>query len=145
MRVPYSCALDDDPAFAAALHRCPVFHSINHRENALTAPAHAPAIPHVRARRVTADPHTGRATERYVNAAHCRRAGGSSVEAHLAAVAANALPEHMTQLDHLLRCGGSVCACAFVRVCVCVRAHASAVFACIYVRVHVRLCVRLCM
>ena len=57
------------------------------------------------ARRVTVDPLTGRATERYANAAHCRLAGGASVEAHLAAVAANALPEHMTQLDHLLRFG----------------------------------------
>ena len=84
---------------------------------------------------MTADPHTGRATERYANAAHCRLAGGASVEAHLAAVAANALPEHMTQLDHLLRCGGSVCACAFVRVCVCIRAHASAVL---------QLCARAC-
>ena len=52
---------------------------------------------------MTADPHTGRATERYANAAHCRLAGGASVDGYLAAVSAHALPEHMTQLDHLLR------------------------------------------
>ena len=69
-----------------------------------------------RMRRVTVDPFTGRATERYVNAAYCRLAGGASVEGHLAVVAANAVPEHMTQLDHLLRCVVWVCVC----VCVCV-------------------------
>ena len=55
-------------------------------------------------RRVTLDPFTGRVTEYYANAAYCRLAGGASVEEHLAAVAARALPEHVTQLDHLLRC-----------------------------------------
>jgi hypothetical protein len=55
---------------------------------------------------VTTDPHSGRATERYANVAFCRMAGGASVEAHLARVAAHALPEHMTQLDHLYRWGG---------------------------------------
>ena len=99
---------------------------INHREYALTVPAHAPAIPHVRARRVTADPHTGRATERYVNAAHCRLAGGASVEAHLAAVAANALPEHMTQLDHLLRCGWKINTLKRVHASAHTRTHAQA-------------------
>ena len=80
-------------------------------------PRTRPVIPRARACRVTADPFTGRATERYANAAHCRLAGGASVEAHLAAVAANALPEHMTQLDHLLRCGElSVSVRASVRV-----------------------------
>ena len=33
------------------------------------------------------------------------KAGGLSIEAHLVAVAARALPEHVTQLDHLLRFG----------------------------------------
>ena len=51
------------------------------------------------------DPSTGRVTEYYANAAYCRLAGGASVEAHLAAVAARELPEHASQLDHLLRCG----------------------------------------
>ena len=55
-------------------------------------------------RRVIIDPSTGQVTEYYANAAYCRLAGGASVEAHLAAVAARALPEHVTQLDHLLRC-----------------------------------------
>ena len=50
------------------------------------------------------DPDTGRVTEYYANAAYCRLAGGASVEGHLAAVAARALPEHVTQLDHLCRC-----------------------------------------
>ena len=50
------------------------------------------------------DPTTGRVTEYYANAAYCRLAGGAPVEEHLAAVAARALPEHVTQLDHLLRC-----------------------------------------
>ena len=59
-------------------------------------------------RRVTLDPSTGRVTEYYANAAYCRLAGGASVEEHLAAVAARALPEHVTQLDHLLRC----CSCS---------------------------------
>ena len=49
------------------------------------------------------DPDTGRVTEYYANAAYCRLAGGASVEGHLAAVAARALPEHVTQLDHLCR------------------------------------------
>jgi hypothetical protein len=53
--------------------------------------------------RLTFDPLTGRVTEYYANAAYCRLAGGASVEEHLAAVAARALPEHVTQLDHLLR------------------------------------------
>ena len=57
-------------------------------------------------RRVTVDPYTGRATERYVNAAYCRLAGGAPLEAHLAAAAAHAVPEHLTQLDHLLRRAG---------------------------------------
>ncbi len=52
----------------------------------------------------TVDPTTGRVTEYYANAAYCRLAGGAPVEEHLAAVAARALPEHVTQLDHLLRC-----------------------------------------
>ncbi len=56
-------------------------------------------------RRVTTDPHSGRVTERYANAAYCRLAGGASVGAHLARVAAHALTEHMTQLDHLYRWG----------------------------------------
>ncbi len=51
-----------------------------------------------------ADPSTGRTTEHYANEAYCRLAGGASVEAHLARVAAHALPEHATQLDYLCRC-----------------------------------------
>ena len=54
---------------------------------------------------MTTDPRTGRATEHYANAAFCRLAGGASVEAHLARVAAHALPEHVTQLDYLCRWG----------------------------------------
>jgi hypothetical protein len=60
-------------------------------------------------RRVTTDPYSGRATERYANAAYCRLAGGASAVAHLARVAAHALPEHATQLDHLCRCAVWVC------------------------------------
>ncbi len=41
---------------------------------------------------MTTDPHSGRATEHYANAAYCRLAGGASVEAHLERVAAHALP-----------------------------------------------------
>ena len=78
------------------------------------------------ARRVTVDPLTGRATERYANAAHCRLAGGASVEAHLAAVAANALPEHMTQLDHLLRCGWKTNTLKRVHASAHTRTHAQA-------------------
>jgi hypothetical protein len=74
------------------------------------AEACAPAVAGLRlGRRVTTDPHSGRATERYANAAYCRLAGGASVEAHLARVAAHALPEHMTQLDHLYRWGLKAC------------------------------------
>ena len=72
------------------------------------------------------DPLTGRATERYANAAHCRLAGGASVEAHLAAVAANALPEHMTQLDHLLRCGWKINTLKRVHASAHTRTHAQA-------------------
>ena len=49
------------------------------------------------------DPETGRVTELYANAAYCRLAGGASVPEHLHRVAARALPEHVTQLDHLCR------------------------------------------
>ena len=49
------------------------------------------------------DPHTGRVTELYANAAYCRLAGGATVAAHLARVAARALPEHVTHVDHLCR------------------------------------------
>ena len=61
-----------------------------------------PSRPHTQYRTIL-DPSTGRVTEYYANAAYCRLAGGAPVEAHLAAVAARALPEHVTQLDHLLR------------------------------------------
>ncbi len=49
------------------------------------------------------DPLTGRVTELYANAAYCRLAGGTTVSAHLAQVAARALPEHVTHADHLCR------------------------------------------
>ena len=54
-------------------------------------------------RRQTIDPLTGRVTELYANAAYCRLAGGATVAAHLAQVAARALPEHVTHADHLCR------------------------------------------
>ncbi len=59
---------------------------------------------------MTTGPHSGRATECYANAAYCRLAGDASVEAHLARVAAHALPEHATQIDHLCRCSAA-CGC----------------------------------
>ena len=59
----------------------------------------------VRRRRQTIDPHTGRVTEVYANAAYCRLAGGATVVAHLAQVAARRLPEHVTHMDHLCRRG----------------------------------------
>ena len=57
----------------------------------------------IRRRRQTIDPLTGLVTELYANAAYCRLAGGTTVSAHLAQVAARALPEHVTHADHLCR------------------------------------------
>jgi hypothetical protein len=57
----------------------------------------------IRRRRQTIDPLTGRVTELYANAAYCRLAGGTTVSAHIAQVAARALPEHVTHADHLCR------------------------------------------
>jgi hypothetical protein len=57
----------------------------------------------MRRRRHIFDPHTGRVTELYANAAYCRLAGGATVAAHLGLVAARGLPEHVTHADHLCR------------------------------------------
>ncbi len=57
----------------------------------------------MRRRRQTINPLTGRFTELYANAAYCRLAGGATVAGHLEQVAARALPEHVTHIDHLCR------------------------------------------